>query len=622
MVGDGTARPMAPRSPLAAIRVDAAVEAERVLRKLAGSTSVRPLNAGRLHKYRNIRPAHGWRFEVSFEDRVREMDLILPDDFPFSAPRVALVTPPPKGEVWPHVERNGLLCLPETDEARSRDVERLLEHALSDAARLIRDCVTGNYDPADLLEEWVSYWAQHSTSDVPCFKSILSLEPPSRLVRVWWGRKFALFGETDETVRAWLTNRFGPSSKSTGRRTEAALFLWLPSPLLPSEYPTTNGGVLRLARRADPAAANVLKEIASALPERLGVVLGSRATDGPSAVGLTLPKPSCMARGTKSSALVAIPGFRPGKVPPSVKTSMYLGDGTKVERTNVQRVDSRWVHGRDRDRSHERLRSARIALVGCGSVGGVVATYLAQSGVGSLLLVDPEPLTHSNTSRHVLGAVDVGKNKATALEKRLRRAFPHIKEMQALPSTWQEVEFSKPGLLRNCDLIISSVGSWRVERALNEVHVSDRGHPPVLYGWLEEHGIAGHAVLVTGRGGCFHCGFDETGMPLLRVTFWPGGAPVYREPGCSSAFQPYGAVDVAPALALITRTAIDYLLGALDSSIHRTWIGDGIALQEAGGEWDKRWCSKVGEPGPGWCRTEQEWTIRSQCPACMGVAFR
>lgn len=61
----------------------------------------------------------------------------------------------------------------------------------------------------------------------------------------------------------------------------------------------------------------------------------------------------------------------------------------------------------------DKLRSLRVAVVGCSGTGTPAATLLARAGVGELVLIDHDQLTGSNLNR-VRGArkVDVGRNKA------------------------------------------------------------------------------------------------------------------------------------------------------------------------------------------------------------------
>lgn len=64
------------------------------------------------------------------------------------------------------------------------------------------------------------------------------------------------------------------------------------------------------------------------------------------------------------------------------------------------------------------LQSLRAAVIGVGGTGSPTATLLARSGIGELVLIDPDDLEQSNLNR-VRGATrsDVGKNKAAILQR-------------------------------------------------------------------------------------------------------------------------------------------------------------------------------------------------------------
>lgn len=65
-----------------------------------------------------------------------------------------------------------------------------------------------------------------------------------------------------------------------------------------------------------------------------------------------------------------------------------------------------------------KLRSLRAAVIGLGGTGSPTATLLARSGIGELVLIDPDKLEVSNLNR-VRGAArsDVGENKAAILAR-------------------------------------------------------------------------------------------------------------------------------------------------------------------------------------------------------------
>ena len=74
---------------------------------------------------------------------------------------------------------------------------------------------------------------------------------------------------------------------------------------------------------------------------------------------------------------------------------------------------------------YERIRTARIAVVGLGGVGSWAAEALGRSGVAALTLIDLDHVAESNINRQVqaLGAT-VGRAKAQALRERIADIHP------------------------------------------------------------------------------------------------------------------------------------------------------------------------------------------------------
>ncbi len=66
-------------------------------------------------------------------------------------------------------------------------------------------------------------------------------------------------------------------------------------------------------------------------------------------------------------------------------------------------------------------------LVGCGSVGSLVALELAKAGVGRFLLVDNDILGYHNICRHQCGILDVGRFKTDAVKDRILQINPSAK---------------------------------------------------------------------------------------------------------------------------------------------------------------------------------------------------
>jgi molybdopterin/thiamine biosynthesis adenylyltransferase len=76
----------------------------------------------------------------------------------------------------------------------------------------------------------------------------------------------------------------------------------------------------------------------------------------------------------------------------------------------------------------ERLFAARVAVVGAGGLGSPAALYLAAAGVGTLAIIDDDRVELSNLQRQILhGTADLGRDKASSAEERLRALNPGVK---------------------------------------------------------------------------------------------------------------------------------------------------------------------------------------------------
>jgi adenylyltransferase/sulfurtransferase len=78
----------------------------------------------------------------------------------------------------------------------------------------------------------------------------------------------------------------------------------------------------------------------------------------------------------------------------------------------------------------QRLKQARVLLIGVGGLGCPVAQYLTAVGVGTLGIVDGDVVEESNLQRQILFSPEhIGQNKAEVAASLLVRQNPHIRVM-------------------------------------------------------------------------------------------------------------------------------------------------------------------------------------------------
>ena len=201
----------------------------------------------------------------------------------------------------------------------------------------------------------------------------------------------------------------------------------------------------------------------------------------------------------------------------------------------------------------QRLKAARIGLVGLGGIGGPAALYLAAAGLGTLRLIDDDAVALSNLQRQVLfGAADVGRAKVEAGA----RALSALNSRVVLEPVHERLSGSNAGrLIAGCDLVIDGTDDFSSRFAVNDACLS-AGIPLVsgaLGRWSGQIGVFGARP-------CYRCLVSEV----------PPEAETCARVGVVGALA--GVVGSMAALE-----AIKLVTGAGETLTGRLLIYDGLA---------------------------------------------
>ncbi len=557
------------------------------------------------------RAAHGKTFEEGWQlpgllnSDKHQLHLLLPAEFPFAKPRVA-VSPAEPVLTWPHLEEGGLLCVSEDEAPYSpENPAASVVWALKRARDLVNACLEGR-GFEQFEDEFVSYWNLWARGQP--VRSLCRPEGPSRFVRAWFGKSLTVIAENDESLQAWVEGFFAEQMERRNFTTREIPFIWLETVPRPVDYPTSVGALLRLVKSDDISIALLEGLLRDQEASSKAVLFGCHTRQGVGLGAARISKPQAPRGG--GDALTK-GGFR-GLPPKSIFLARY--SLAPVVGANVIRCDPSWIHGRDHNPASDILFRKSVVIFGVGSVGSSVATLLTKAGVGKITLVDPQALASENTSRHELGANLVDTPKAVQLAKSLRQRFPHL-AIEAEGKSWQEYVRTKPEYCTCTDLIISTMGAWSQESELNAAVLESSPFTPILYGWTEQHAAAGHAVVFMDPTACLRCLTDDLGELRIPVTSW-GSDTMKQVPACGGSFQPYGAVELEHTNALIAELAMGVLLGAIGVSTHRVWIGHRRTLEQAGGRWNREWVEACFDPGVGGQMHEMGLSGDAQCPVC------
>lgn len=76
----------------------------------------------------------------------------------------------------------------------------------------------------------------------------------------------------------------------------------------------------------------------------------------------------------------------------------------------------------------EKIRDAKIAIVGCGGLGCPALLYLASTGIGTIGIIDFDSVSITNLHRQILfGNNDIGKKKIEIAKQKINDLHPEVK---------------------------------------------------------------------------------------------------------------------------------------------------------------------------------------------------
>ncbi|WP_018688875.1 HesA/MoeB/ThiF family protein [Ahrensia kielensis] len=76
----------------------------------------------------------------------------------------------------------------------------------------------------------------------------------------------------------------------------------------------------------------------------------------------------------------------------------------------------------------QKLKAARVCIIGAGGLGSPVAMYLAAAGVGTLGIIDDDVVSLSNLQRQIIHATDqISEKKTYSATKTIANINPHVK---------------------------------------------------------------------------------------------------------------------------------------------------------------------------------------------------
>jgi sulfur-carrier protein adenylyltransferase/sulfurtransferase len=207
----------------------------------------------------------------------------------------------------------------------------------------------------------------------------------------------------------------------------------------------------------------------------------------------------------------------------------------------------------------QKLKAAKVLLVGAGGLGAPLGLYLTAAGVGHIGMVDFDVVDFTNLQRQVIhSTADVGRKKLDSAAEKMQAINPYVR------ITKHEVALSSENaldILKDYDLVVDGTDNFPTRYLVNDACVL-LGKPNV-YGSIFR--FEGQATVFAYEGGpCYRCLYPEPPPPGLV-------------PSCAEG----GVLGILPGtIGLIQATeAVKLILGIGEPLVGRLLLYDALGMR-------------------------------------------
>lgn len=235
----------------------------------------------------------------------------------------------------------------------------------------------------------------------------------------------------------------------------------------------------------------------------------------------------------------------------------------EFQRLSVIKVDRKTLLSRNHPRqSISSLSNKRIALIGCGTIGGYLAALLIRNGAGCgdkyFHLYDDDIFMAHNFGRHILSAHEIGQNKSVAMAEYLMNSV-HIANNIIGIDTQFPIKSNK---LLQYDIVIDATGrppvSKRLAFTIRTLPLAQR--PRLIHSFNDGNGRASKVFIDDGTC-CYGCLTSDPAIyeDTIDSRFKEIDQERERYISCGTTYTPYDAA-VSHITAALAQEATLHLL--------------------------------------------------------------
>lgn len=163
----------------------------------------------------------------------------------------------------------------------------------------------------------------------------------------------------------------------------------------------------------------------------------------------------------------------------------------------------------------EKLKQAKVLIIGLGGLGSPACLYLAGAGVGSIVIADFDHVDTSNLQRQIAYSMqDIKTQKTTAMKARLTSINPEI-TVRSIDKAMSEEQLSMELIL--ADLVLDCTDNITTRQMINRVCVKAK-KPLIIGAAIRFEGQLMFFDHSENQSPCYHCLMPSNDEQVLNCS--------------------------------------------------------------------------------------------------------
>nr|WP_068892531.1 HesA/MoeB/ThiF family protein [Pedobacter panaciterrae] len=247
----------------------------------------------------------------------------------------------------------------------------------------------------------------------------------------------------------------------------------------------------------------------------------------------------------------------------------------------------------------QKLKAAKVLVIGAGGLGSPVLLYLAAAGIGKIGVIDHDSVDESNLHRQILfNSTDIGKSKADTSVHKLQLLNPHV-NFVSYPF---KIDMDNANsLIQDYDLVVDGSDNFPTRYLVNDTCVAL--NKPLVFGSIFK--FEGQVSVFNYKGGADYRSLFPEPPPAGEVPNCDEGGVIGSLPGIIGSYMANESIKLLCGFGEVLSDKL-LIINALDNSSLILNIGKSVNAIDSNSTSDKNFESVYESVAPAPSKNDYE----------------